>query len=176
MVIGGIAAGIVVLGGIGFSIHNLTKAPPAKPTTETPAVEKSTILVTVSPATAKIFVDDIPVPGNPGQMVIARDGNTHRVRAEAPGYETKNQAVFATLAAISVDFSLERADAPQQPTSQPPPAAPPPPGPGPIRVGQAPRNPPPVNTGTKPPTGQAPPPPPPATTGSTSPIYTDPWK
>jgi hypothetical protein len=186
----GLVIGSVALGGlafvtlIGLSVHNLTKAQtPPTATTETHAAEKATVIVSVSPASAKIFVDDLPVPSNPGQMVIARDGNTHRIRAEAQGYESKDQVVIATLPAISVNLSLERAA--EKPAASPttPPAPQPPPQMPIVKGGPpAPHVPPPVNTGAKttgatgpttaPPTPTAPP----TTTASASRVYNDPWK
>src|SRR5262249_49789947 len=103
---GAVLAALALVAATMFSLARLTK-PNKAPTAETPTVEKATILVAATPPEAKLFVDDVLVPSNPGQIVIARDGNTHRVRAEAHGYLTKNQAVIATLAAISVDLSLE---------------------------------------------------------------------
>ncbi|HTJ82385.1 MAG TPA: serine/threonine-protein kinase [Polyangiaceae bacterium] len=44
------------------------------------------LLVSATPATAKIYIDDIEVPGNPYSGSFPRDAANHRIRVEADGF------------------------------------------------------------------------------------------
>lgn len=41
-----------------------------------------------TPSTAKLFLDDQPLLGNPSVRILPKDGSLHRVRAELPGHRT----------------------------------------------------------------------------------------
>jgi serine/threonine protein kinase len=49
--------------------------------------------VSVLPASAKIYIDDQPVPTNPYSAVLARSANTHVLRAEAPGHAPEVRSI-----------------------------------------------------------------------------------
>ncbi|GAC1353027.1 MAG: hypothetical protein NVS3B20_17110 [Polyangiales bacterium] len=70
----------------------------------TPMIE---VKLRASPPDSKIFVDDAPVP-NPAAIRFWRDGATHHVRAESPGFERKDQLVAFDSASADVLLTLER--------------------------------------------------------------------
>jgi hypothetical protein len=79
-------------------------AAPAAPAV--PAVPDTIVLsVAVSPANAVILIDGDPVPSNPFLSRFPRGVATHRVRALAPGFKTKERLVsFADN--VMLDLSL----------------------------------------------------------------------
>jgi hypothetical protein len=88
-------------------------APPVAPPAQ--AAEVS-VEITVRPASAKIFIDGIPVPHNPHQMKAARSDASHEIRAEAEGYETRS---------LVVSFDRDRGLDMMLNKAAPPPASPP---------------------------------------------------
>jgi serine/threonine protein kinase len=106
-------------------------AEPAEAVPSMPQVVRLTIHAT--PEEAKLYLDDIPLDGNPATGVFPRDGASHRVRAEAPGYTTKREIANFDTSMVAVDVALdhEKATKPmlwsQAPrTRHAPPVAPPP--------------------------------------------------
>ncbi|MBI5531623.1 MAG: serine/threonine protein kinase [Deltaproteobacteria bacterium] len=61
------------------------------------AAKPGEVLLTLSgvPPTSRLFFDDAPLASNPSTRRLAQDGSTHKVRAEAHGYETKTIDVTA---------------------------------------------------------------------------------
>ncbi len=72
------------------------------------APEPIRLKVRVSPAKAQIFLDDTPLAVGAYEGTLPRDGKTHRVRAEAPGFTAKEEELTAAGDAL-VAFSLDRA-------------------------------------------------------------------
>lgn len=108
----GIAAAL--LGAVGLGVFITQKlAPPSsqlvQPTGEAqvqqigapPASTLAELSVRAEPASAKVFLDDAPL-SNPAKVKLPRDGATHKLRAEAPGYATKHE-----LISLSADMTAE---------------------------------------------------------------------
>jgi serine/threonine-protein kinase len=105
----GLFAVMLVLAGLIFTFAMLHKEPvvarPPAPsvtvatpitsttTTAIPAADRMTLSLTADPPSAKFFVDDTPVEGNPYSGPQKKDGVTHRIRVDAPGYDTERFAV-----------------------------------------------------------------------------------
>jgi serine/threonine-protein kinase len=83
-----------------------------------PGATLTRVLVAASPAQAQIFIDEAPLPSNPASAAFARDGQTHRVRAEAPGYRAEVKLVTYDVDEQVIALNLRRDAAP------PPPPAP----------------------------------------------------
>jgi serine/threonine-protein kinase len=73
-------------------------------------VTASRVEVRASPPSARLYVDDAPV-SNPYVADLPKDGTTHRVRAEAPGYPAKTRS-FVAGSDGDFDIVLERELAP----------------------------------------------------------------
>ena len=87
----------------------LAAAPaPAAPTT-LPAAARVSVALKATPAEAKLFLDGVPLPSNPTTKLMAVDGTTHVLRAEAPGFSEGTREFSATsdaafeLALLPVD-------------------------------------------------------------------------
>jgi len=61
--------------------------PPAPSTPAPPS--KIEIRLSVEPASATLFLDGAQLPGNPYTGRVEEDGKLHKIRAEAPGYTTR---------------------------------------------------------------------------------------
>jgi serine/threonine protein kinase len=61
-----------------------------------PVVASSHVELRASPAWARLYVDDAPV-SNPYEADLPRDGTTHTVRSEAPGYVGKTDSFKADV-------------------------------------------------------------------------------
>jgi serine/threonine protein kinase len=84
------------------------------PTPAAPALARNIhsahVTVNVTPRTAALFVDDVPVP-NPYVADRPADGLPHRLRAEAPGFDSREWQ-FTLEGDAEFDVSLDRAGAP----------------------------------------------------------------
>jgi eukaryotic-like serine/threonine-protein kinase len=86
--------------------------------------------IRVSPASARVFLDDEEVPPAARASVRPRDGRPHQLRAEAEGYLPRTEIVLFDGANIAVNLQLDRrpADAGSPPAargrSTPPPPVP----------------------------------------------------
>ena len=89
----------------------------------------SAITLRASPREAKLYFDDILLPENPVTRSFPLDGATHRVRAEALGFDTRQDFVVLNARAIVVQFQLEKSAPPVAPTARAT-ASPPPVGGG----------------------------------------------
>ena len=94
--------------------------PPIAIAATRPSPRVTHAVVVASPSSARIYLDDTAVP-NPYLADHLADETAHRLRVEAPGYETKTRVVT-----FAGDLQLELELVPQ-PSSPP---APPPDGPG----------------------------------------------
>jgi len=79
-------------------------APPAPPA-PSPS-QLSELVVRVSPPSAQIVIDGVPVVGNPFTAHYLKD-ETHEIRALAIGYEPKSRKV-STVSDLVVDMNLDR--------------------------------------------------------------------
>ncbi|MDW8248116.1 MAG: serine/threonine-protein kinase [Myxococcales bacterium] len=62
--------------------------------------------ISASPPEARLFLDDASLPSNPFSSRFPRDGASHRLRVEAPGYTTRHELISFDKAEVSLDFSL----------------------------------------------------------------------
>jgi serine/threonine-protein kinase len=77
--------------------------PPYTPVADA-APRKAHMSVSASPASARLYLDDAAV-SNPYEADHVRDTTAHRLRVEAPGYETKTRA-FTFADAIELEIGL----------------------------------------------------------------------
>lgn len=119
-----------------------------------PAPERVSVALQASPAEAKLFLDDEPLPANPTTKLLFADGKAHVLRAEAPGFAnatsefspTKDSTVALTLTSVerarAADVSTHRYMRVGRPVAAPGPtpvaAAPTPAAAAPTPVGAAP--------------------------------------
>jgi serine/threonine-protein kinase len=94
----GLLVGAVVLAVIlaaGRPAPPRVAAAAAAPVPVAPSLAATTVALRVSatPASARIFLDDSPLAGNPFQGALARDGARHLLRIEAPGFVTWSESV-----------------------------------------------------------------------------------
>jgi serine/threonine-protein kinase len=92
----------------------------AAPASAAAAPVRVSVALQASPAEAKLFLDDEPLPANPTTKLILADGKAHVLRAEAPGFAnatsefspTKDSSVALTLTSVerarSADVSTHR--------------------------------------------------------------------
>jgi serine/threonine-protein kinase len=78
----------------------------AAPPPETPAAALCEVKLKASPAEARLFLDDAPLPSNPFSSRFPRDGAAHRLRVEAPGYATRNELISFDKPEITLEISL----------------------------------------------------------------------
>ncbi len=92
-------------------------APAASSAPAAPLTALTRVVVAASPAQAQIFIDEVPLSSNPASAAFARDGQLHRVRAEAPGYrgEVKLVAYDAQEQVVTLNLQREAAAAPPSP-------------------------------------------------------------
>lgn len=62
-----------------------------------------------SPSTATLFLDDLPLQGNPATATLPRDGASHRIRAQANGFSPKAELVTFNSPNVTVDIALDHA-------------------------------------------------------------------
>jgi hypothetical protein len=88
------------------------------------APETARVTITATPAEARIFVDGAEAPTNPFVATLRRDGVTHAIRVEAPGYEPRTRA-FPVNGDSTIDLALVAvAPPPATPAAAAPRAAP----------------------------------------------------
>jgi len=90
-------------------------------TTETPAAVKAaapapaaaaarvSVALQASPAEAKLYLDDEPLPTNPTTKLLLADGKAHVLRAEAPGFANATSE-FSSLKDTTVALTLAPVD------------------------------------------------------------------
>jgi hypothetical protein len=115
----GIGAGALVLGVV--AVVGIRAAGSTGPTTQPSATatnstnvptiqttstgqEAVALRISLTPAAAKIFIDDVPLDLS---RHYARDGAMHRVRAEAPGYEPQSQLIPFADHTVELNFALQ---------------------------------------------------------------------
>jgi serine/threonine-protein kinase len=86
-------------------------AVPARAVDAPPAATNATIEFKVTPAEAKLFLDDEPLPSNPTSKVLHIDGTIHRLRANADGFNSAT-AEFTVTRDTSLSLALTEAAAP----------------------------------------------------------------
>jgi eukaryotic-like serine/threonine-protein kinase len=102
--------GLLILGAAGtvFALRTRSAAVRAQTSGADVGAAQAKVLIRVQPESAKIFFDDAPLSGNPASASLARDGLSHRVRAEAPGFVRKTELVVLDSSNVSVDLELEK--------------------------------------------------------------------
>lgn len=114
------AIALIAAAAIGAGIWFVTRPQPPPPTvaTATPPAGKVEISINVSPPNAKVLLDGKPLERNPFVGKFERDGATHMIQAEAPGYGTRSRDVT-----FDRDLTIEMALVPQAaaPATAPPP-------------------------------------------------------
>jgi serine/threonine-protein kinase len=75
---------------------------------EQPSAGDVRVEITVSPASARIFLDDAALVGNPFSGKLRRDAADHQLRIEAPGFTPRTQALSLERD-IRLELALERA-------------------------------------------------------------------
>ncbi|HEV7553961.1 MAG TPA: serine/threonine-protein kinase [Kofleriaceae bacterium] len=80
---------------------------PPPPTITTPAKNLVDVDIRVTPSTATVTIDGATVASTPFHAKYAADTATHEVRASAPGYVSKVEAITLD-ASVRLDLSLER--------------------------------------------------------------------
>jgi len=65
------------------------------------------VVLRSNPATARLFLDDQPLEGNPAQEVLPQGDRVHILRAELSGHRTAS-AQFATTKDDTVEVTLEK--------------------------------------------------------------------
>jgi serine/threonine-protein kinase len=85
-----------------FVARGQSAHPGAAPTTtsSSPPVASSavaphtaTVRVEAAPAKARVFLDDLPLTGNPTERKVQADGSIHHIRVEAAGFDPQTQEV-----------------------------------------------------------------------------------
>lgn len=123
--IGVVAFGVLVVAATGTFRKPLATDPvvvaPAPPPTQA-AAPQVVVSVKATPPQAQIFLDDVPLPTNPSSSTFVKDGASHRLRAEAPGFQKKLEFITYDSNTVSIDITLE-ADPPPKPATvySPPP-------------------------------------------------------
>jgi serine/threonine-protein kinase len=120
MVTGAIAATAVILGGVlwltnqGRTPETPAAASSAVPvsdsTVQAPSPPKAAAIdlkVTVSPEGARLFLDDKPLAANPFIGKLPQDGESHTLRAEAPGYAPRVRNITFEKD-LEIEFALDK--------------------------------------------------------------------
>ncbi len=130
----GVALGALAMG------QRLATPAPAPASSQAPAREVE-IRVAAQPPTARLFLDDEPLPANPHTMKLAADSRTHLLRAEAEGHLPRVRPLSFDKD-FAIEISLERVPGAAA-SSAAPPAARPTGGlkAGPLPTGDAPKKP-----------------------------------
>jgi serine/threonine-protein kinase len=102
---GVLIAGLLALLAAGGGLLYMRKSNATTGTTAGPAQARVTVKAT--PESAKIFWDGAPLGGNPASAAFTRDGLSHNVRVEAPGYVRKTELVVLDSSNVSVEVALE---------------------------------------------------------------------
>jgi serine/threonine protein kinase len=118
-------AGISILAG-GAAVYSATRKPVAAAATaaETAPTSAATasataaatvnLSVAVRPSNAKIFLDGLAIDGNPAKITKTKDGASHRVTAQADGYDDGGREVtFAADATIEFELTKTKPGAPK---------------------------------------------------------------
>ena len=127
MVIGAVAAAAVMLAGViwlsgrgrsGEAPAAAASAPQAggetaaQPTAK-PTVGAIDLKVSVTPEGARLFLDDKPLAANPFTGKLPQDGETHTLRAEAPGYAPRVRTITFEKD-LEIEFTLDK-EKPERP-------------------------------------------------------------
>jgi len=83
----------------------VSSAPAPPPSATSPSSEPIVVSVDAVPTGAKIVLDDVVLASNPYEAERPRDGRTHVIRFEAPGYEPQSSSVtFAESVHMHVEL------------------------------------------------------------------------
>ncbi|MBI5501903.1 MAG: serine/threonine protein kinase [Deltaproteobacteria bacterium] len=75
-------------------------------TADQPAADAVQLRVAATPADAKIYLDDVELPGNPASARFRKDGLMHKLRVAAPGFSEQTRFVEFT-ADVEEAFALQ---------------------------------------------------------------------
>jgi serine/threonine-protein kinase len=79
---------------------------------------KIELRLTARPASAKFFLDNVPLESNPFTGKFPADGAQHLIRAEARGYTSQQQ--FARFQEnMTIEFELEKKASQSRPSNKP---------------------------------------------------------
>jgi serine/threonine-protein kinase len=105
------AAGAAALALVAFLALRPGNPPAAEAATsaappEAPAAALCEVKLKASPAEARLFLDDAPLPSNPFSSRFPRDGAAHRLRVEAPGHTTRHELISFDKPEVSLEIPL----------------------------------------------------------------------
>jgi serine/threonine-protein kinase len=95
-----------------------TASPREPATAPAPGQDAVKLTIKVSPASAKIYLDDALLSAGPFEGKVIKSDSPRRVRAEARGYASKEETVTLSSDAI-LSFALEKESAAPAPAPQP---------------------------------------------------------
>jgi len=98
---------------VAAAVAKIEPAPPP-PTISAPSKNLVDVDIRVTPSTAVVTLDGATIAGNPFHAKYLGDTATHEVRASAPGYVSKVEAITLD-ASVRLDLSLERVIMPTPP-------------------------------------------------------------
>jgi serine/threonine protein kinase len=122
-ILAGSSAGLLLVVVVVFAAFYPTSEPSGQPSVGATAgalaptradPELVDLVVRVSPPSAQITIDGLPVAGNPFHAHYARDGQVHHVLAAADGFDPKLEDVSFS-GDVSIDVSLDRHASPPSP-------------------------------------------------------------
>ncbi|MEO6418976.1 MAG: serine/threonine-protein kinase, partial [Polyangiaceae bacterium] len=106
--IGVVALGVLVVAATGYRKPVVIEvAPPVVTTPVQVAAPQVVVSVKATPSQAKIYLDDVPLPTNPATSTFVKDGTSHRLRVEAPGFQKKVDFITYDSNTVSIDITLE---------------------------------------------------------------------
>jgi eukaryotic-like serine/threonine-protein kinase len=118
MVLGAAAAALVMVRGNTdppLAASTSASAPASAVASGVPSPNPTTALAELTaramPTEARLFLDDAPLPGNPSTLKLPRDGASHKLRAEAPGYVAKTELITMS-GDVSAQLQLDQAAEP----------------------------------------------------------------
>jgi serine/threonine-protein kinase len=92
-------------------------AAPASSVASLGEAQLAELKVRASPPEARLFLDDAPLPSNPFTAKFPKDGASHRLRAEAPGFVSKTELV--TLSGnVDTEVRLEKVAEASEPAAK----------------------------------------------------------
>lgn len=99
---------------------------PTTPTITAPSKGSVDLSVTIAPPGASLFLDDAPISA-PYHAKVEQDGTSHRLRAEAAGYQPHTEWIAFDRPTIDLHWTLDRITPAGKIKTAAPPSPPPPP-------------------------------------------------
>jgi hypothetical protein len=82
-------------------------SPAATETMASPKPARLRLIVNTLPRSAKVLLDDAPLPSDRRELDLPRDEATHRISAAAPGYRAKVEWVRFDVEHVAIDIVLD---------------------------------------------------------------------